>query len=87
MPNRIRDIATRLTVAELDEMKHRASVAMRRVADLATSRARTVIESGYSAAHLGLLRAQTEDEIDRIERDWAQAVRQLKGMLEAFDDA
>ncbi len=85
--NRARDPITSLTAKELDDRKRVAVTAMRRTADLANTKAKQVIEAGYCAAHLGVMRAATEDEVDRIESDWAKAVLELKAMLNAFDDA
>jgi len=82
-----RDLPTKLTPKGLDDRKHVASVAMRRSADLVRTMSKCVIESAYSEAHLGILRAATEDEVDRIERDFVKAAQHLKGVLDAFDEA
>jgi len=87
MTIRFRDLPTKLTPKELDDRKHVASVAMRRNADLVRTMSQCVIESAYSEAHMGILRAATEDEVDLIERDFAKAALQLKGVLDAFDEA
>jgi hypothetical protein len=82
-----RELPGTLTAAQLDDMKHRTAASMRRVADLAIGRGRTVLDVAYSAAHLGMLKAQTEDEVDRIQRDFARAVRLLKQHFDTFDEA
>lgn len=83
----IRGPASRITPKALDDRKHVAAVAMRRTADLANAAAKAAIETAYAEAHLGVLRAQTEDEVDRIERDFSQAVLTFKGVIRAFGDA
>ena len=67
---------------ELDDFKHRATVAMASARDRFITRARTVAEVSYSEAHLALLRCRTEGEVERIERGFVAGMQALKGAID-----
>lgn len=64
----------------LDEARHNAQVVMRREADVAVSKVRSVIDRAYSTGAAALAACRTEAEVERIERGFIDAMKTLRGI-------
>lgn len=74
-----------MTWTPLDEDKHRAQVAMRRLADEAIRQSKAAIERSFTRAQAAMMEAGTSAGVGGAEFALAAAMNDFQGAIDALD--